>query len=72
MFKDQLCLTVIQSRAFLVAVTSECRVNRIICKPVAWLSAGILANSADQDQKPQNAASDQGLHYKLKLQEVKG
>ena len=24
---------------------------------------GILANSVDPDQTPQNAASDQGLHY---------
>ena len=30
----------------------------------------ILANSADPDQMPQNAASDQGLHCLLKLQEV--
>ena len=31
-----------------------------------------LANSADPDQMPQDAASDQGLHCLLKLQEVKG
>ena len=32
---------------------------------------GILAKSADPDQTPQNAASDQGLHNLLNLQEVK-
>ena len=31
-----------------------------------------LANSADPDQTPQNAESDQDLHCLLKLQEVKG
>ena len=60
-------LTVIYSRAILVAVTSECRVKRVICK--TW--TGTLANSVDPDQMPQNAASDQGLHCLLKLQEVK-
>ena len=30
-----------------------------------------LANRADQDQTPQNAASDQGLHCLLNLQGVK-
>ena len=30
------------------------------------------ANSADPDQMLQNAASDQGLHYLLKIQKVKG
>ena len=30
-----------------------------------------MENSADPDQTPQNAASDQGLHSLLKLQEVK-
>ena len=30
-----------------------------------------LANSADPDQMPQNAASDQCLHNLLKSQEVK-
>ena len=59
---------VIYSRAFLVAVTSECRVKRVICK--TW--TGTLANSADPNQTPQNAAaSDQGVHCLLKLQEVK-
>ena len=58
----------IYSRAILVTVTSEYRVKRIICK--TW--TGTLANSADPDQTLQNAASDQGLQYLLKLQEVKG
>ena len=31
-----------------------------------------LANSADPDQTPRDAASDQGLHCLLKLQEIKG
>ena len=31
-----------------------------------------MANSADPDQMPQKAASDQGLHYLLKLQKIKG
>ena len=31
-----------------------------------------MANSKDPDQTPQNAASDQGLHCLLKLQEDKG
>ena len=51
-----------------VAVTSECRVKRIVCK--TW--TGTFANSADPDHTPQNAASDQGLHCLLKLQDVKG
>ena len=32
---------------------------------------GILVNSADPDQTPQNAASDQGLHGLLKLKELR-
>ena len=44
-------------RAILVAVTSESRAKRVICK--TW--TGTLTNSADQDQTPQNAASDQDL-----------
>ena len=36
------------------------------------LSAGTLAGSADIDQAPKNAASNQGLHCLLYLQEVKG
>ena len=31
-----------------------------------------MMNSADPDQTLQNVASDQGLHYFLKLQKVKG
>ena len=50
-----------------VTVTSEYCVKRIVCK--TW--TGSLAKSADPDQTPQNAASDQGLHCLLKLQEVK-
>ena len=49
-------------------MTLECRVKRVICK--TW--AGTLANSANYDQTPHTAASDQGLHYLLKLQKVKG
>ena len=61
-------VTVIYSRASLVAVTSAWRVKRVICK--TW--TGTRANSADPDQTPQNAASDQDLHCLLKLQEVEG
>ena len=43
--------------------------ERVICK--TWTQR-TLANSADPDQMPQNAASDQGLHCLLKLQEDKG
>ena len=39
----------------------------VICK--TWT---VFDNSADPDQTLQNAASDQGLHCLLKLQEVKG
>ena len=68
---DEIQITVIYSRAILVAVMSECCVNRVICK--IWTGTfGTLANSADPDQTPQNVASDQGLHCLLKLQEVKG
>ena len=45
-------------RAILVAVTSEFSVKRVIFK--TW--TGTLANSADPNQMPQNAASDQSLH----------
>ena len=48
-------------------VTSERSVKRIICK--TWIRT--FANSVDPDQTPQNAASDQGQHCLLKLQEVK-
>ena len=51
----------------LFAVTSECRVKRVIWK--TWTET--FANSADPDQTLQNAASDQGLHCLLKLWEVK-
>ena len=61
-------VTVIYSRANLVVVISECRVKRVICK--TW--TGTLANSADPDQTPQNAAYDQVLHCFLELQEIKG
>ena len=54
----------IQVTRYFVAVTSECRVTRFICK--TW--TGTLANSADPDQTPQNAASDQSLHCLRKLQ----
>ena len=57
----------IYSRAVLVAVTSECRVKRVICK--TWTET--LAKSADTDQTPQNVASDQGLHYLLKLRKLR-
>ena len=55
------------SRTILVAVKSECCVKRITCK--TWTET--LAKSADQDQTPQNAASDQGLQCLLKLQEIR-
>ena len=42
--------------------------KRVICK--IWTRT--LENSADPDQTPRNAASDLGLHFLLKLQEVKG
>ena len=44
--------------------------KRVICKT----RTGILENknSANPDQTPQNAASDQGLHCLLKLREFKG
>ena len=46
---------------------SECSEKRVMCKT----RTGTLANSADPDQTPQNAASDQGLHCLLTLQEDK-
>ena len=60
-------VTIIYSHTSLVAVTAECSLKRFINK--TW--TGTLANSADPDQMLQNAASDQGLHCLLKLQEVK-
>ena len=52
-------LTVIHSRAILVAVTSECYLKGVSCKTWTSLSAGTLANSADSDRTPLNVASDQ-------------
>ena len=66
MYKIQ--VTALYSRAILVAVTSECSEKRVIGK--TW--TGTIAYSADPDQTPQNAASDQGLDCLLKLKEVKG
>ena len=66
--RDEIQVAVIYSRAILVALTSECRVQRAISK--TW--TGTLANSADPDQTPQNKESDHGLHCLLKLQEIKG
>ena len=59
---------VINSCAILVTVMSECCVQRVFCK--TW--TGILAHSKDLDQMLHSAASDQGLHCLLQLQEVKG
>ena len=63
-------VAVIYTCALLVTVTSVCRKNRVICKTGTG-TFGTFANSADPDQMPQNAASDQGLHCLLELQEVK-
>ena len=60
--------TVIYSRAILVAVASKYHLKRVIRK--TW--TGIVANSDDPDQTPQNAASDLGLHCLLKSKEVEG
>ena len=57
-------VTAIYSRAILVALTSEDSVKKVICK--TW--SGTLANSAEPDQTPEDAASGQGLHCLLKLQ----
>ena len=43
--------------------------TRVKCKTWTW-TFGKLANSADQDQTPQNVVSDQGLHCLHKLHEV--
>ena len=51
-----------------MSLRRQCSVKKVIFK--TW--TGKLANSADPDQTPQNAASDQGLHRLFKLQEVKG
>ena len=58
---------IIYCLASLVDVTSECSVKRVIYKT----RTGTSANSADLDQTPQDAASDQGLHCLLNLQLVK-
>ena len=39
---------------------------------VIWTGTFWDIGSADPDQIPQNAASDQGLHCLIELQEVKG
>ena len=59
-------VTVIHSLAILVSVTLECRVKGVICKTRTehWRTVQI--------RRPQNTASDQGLHCLLKLQAVKG
>ena len=68
---EEFQVTVIYSNINLVTVTSECRVKRVICK--IWTETfRTLANSADQDQMQQNAASVQDFHFLLQLQEVKG
>ena len=57
-FKMQISqVAVIYSRAIFVARTSECSVKRVICK--IWTRT--VVNTADPDQRPQNAASDQSL-----------
>ena len=48
------------SHAFLVTVTSESCVNRVICKTLT----GTFANNADLDQR---AMSNHGLYCLLKL-----
>ena len=64
---DETQVTVIYSRAIVVSETSECGVMRVIGK--IW--TGTLANTADPDQTPQNAASDQGLHCLLNKRKLK-
>ena len=54
----------IYSHAVLVTVTSECCETRVICKT----STGTWSNSADPDQIPQNAETEQAWHCLLKLQ----
>ena len=54
----------------------SCRCDVIVqCKEVYFKTRtgtfGTLANSADLDQTPQNAVSDQGLHCLLELQIIK-
>ena len=59
---NEIQVTFIHSRADLVALTSECGV-----KSLDW----DIGKQCIPDQTPQNAASDQGLHCFLKLQDVK-
>ena len=61
-------VTVIYSRASLVAVTTECRVKSNICK--TW--TGKLAKSVDPDPTSGSTVSDHGLHCLLKSLDVKG
>ena len=65
LFINEIQITVIYCRAILVAVTSECCVERVICKTWIGLSAGTLANSADPVKMPRNATSDQCLYCLL-------
>ena len=67
---------VIYSRAVLVKVTSNSVQRGVFVKPglggVLVHCTCTLTNSVNPGQTPQNAASDQGLHCLLKLQEYKG
>ena len=63
---NEIQITVMYSRTFLVAVTSESCVKRVICKTGNGPSAWTLVKSADQDQTSQNAASDQRLYCLLR------
>ena len=56
------------SRAIFVTDVSVSYTDRSV-KPTL---TGTLVFSADPDQKPQNAESDQGLYCLLKLQGIKG
>ena len=58
-------VTDIYNCAVLVTVTSECHVKRA----KTWTET--LANSADSDQMPRNAASDQGLHCFINYRELR-
>ena len=53
-------LFLVYKRAFLVAVTTECCVKRVIRKTWTEFTARTLAKSADPDQTPQTAAVDLG------------
>ena len=67
---DEIQVTGIYSRAILAAVTSECCCYRVIYK--TWTGTfGVLENSADPDQTPQMAVSDQILHCLLKLHDLR-